>query len=211
MKVITVSKRIYRFAELSADAQATAASHAWELDFSYYFDDECRYILNQNFSDTEGIKIQWDYSYSQGSGLNLYGTFSVGDIVSLALEHAAIQGETLPPTPAGVDMDAMISIPPNPRYTYSKWDMSDYRDIIAEALADQGYDADGTEADTVAAHACARIGDICGLLYDEGDSMTMAYYDADSYAHEGVWYYADGTYACNDEDMDTFHPLTVEA
>ena len=213
MKVIVKSERIYRFDELSEKAQGRAAVDAINDGDGFYisFTEEANYVLDHRLGQNEhdGVEIQYAFSFSQGDGVNLCGTFTLGQLYSEALWHMELEGVTPPETPADVPWEDSVTLPPNHRYTYSLWDSVDYRDMVEAAFVEGGFGE--RDAATFARHACAAMADLCAFLYEEGEAIVLAYYEPDHWSHAEAWYYADGSFACTDYDLETFHPVAMEA
>lgn len=90
MKEIIIKKTVFEFNELSEKAKEKAIEDYKndaminKLNADYFLEDFKEELNRHNFTGDTSLKMQYDYSYTQGSGLNLYGTLGVTDIYKFA-------------------------------------------------------------------------------------------------------------------------------
>lgn len=118
----TVTEKAYRFDELDPSARLDIARRTADdnLEYDMEFEhDQLAYMFTRS-----NVELQWDASCCQGSGVNIYGTFSINDL----LEFAGFDP---------IDDEFDIDIPVNRMGTYSRWDDSYYRCDIVSAIDEQ--------------------------------------------------------------------------
>ena len=81
-KIKKIDYTLYEFNELKKSAQERAIEN-WRESDSWLDEDiteELLTELNLKFSNSENLKVQWDLSGCQGSGLNIFGTLDFEDV-----------------------------------------------------------------------------------------------------------------------------------
>lgn len=85
MKTVARNVNIYKFHELNKDVQNRIVEEGkigyFEWEFDLDFQDLCKYDLIDLFPHSD-LKVQYDFSCCQGSGLNIYGNFSLEDFAN---------------------------------------------------------------------------------------------------------------------------------
>jgi hypothetical protein len=200
----TIVETYYSFEDLTDDQQWNIAMQMveWQLNA----DMQCEFEYIESLFPDSKIKWQWCDS-GQGSGVNIYGTFSINDLLKYAgydpIEHP---------------FD--ITFEPNRWYTYSLWGSNRYHMYdgdIGEAVQQEYYDwldehgyFDGNQdvwADTFVTSWNGMIEDICDKM-DELCTREYRYLDhliydwyRDPDCHDGEYYNADGTFAGYEWDL----------
>lgn len=136
MRTVTIEKEIYKYDELNDDAKKNAKN--WYLEncrWNYDFSDDIKLDLENLFGKND-LDVEYSLSYSQGDGLNIYGTIDPKAIFDCLDNH---NGGTMFDKYENVLTDAekqtildyaeycgMIEMPKNPsRYAYCVTDMTD--------------------------------------------------------------------------------------
>lgn len=140
MKTITKEVKIdlYKFEELSEEVQEKIKQNYLDRKDPFFFTEDCMEQLKNLFPNSE-LKVQYDFSYCQGSGLNIYGDLWFMDIFN-AYKIQAIKSpftneeerilETVAETIDTVSLDENI------RYTYSLIDRDDFAEQIINDYED---------------------------------------------------------------------------
>ena len=200
MLTIQTTKDLYFFDELDQAAQDNAARFEIECMFS----DDMNCLIEDvalDFPNSE-IEAQYDYSYTQGSGLNLYGKFALNDLVHYATGHYLDHDEA----------DAVIvKLTSNHHYNYCLWDVT-YHAIIEAALTDY-FEEFGPESDTIEELTEAitdKMLDLCDAIYTQGETVLEGYYEPERYEcmlfdefgqWEGhTWDYPEARYTSAEDD-----------
>lgn len=161
---ITETKTLYTFDELSDEAKETAKSNL--LQDPWYFwtdvDAEKSYIIDPLFPHARP-EWQGDFSFCQGDGLNIYGDFSFNELRACA---------NLRP----VKEDVEITLKPNPRYTYCRWDMSYYGADILDRLSEEKGEAYAERQRANVARICDAVGALCSNLREYGEWLIFEGY-----------------------------------
>ena len=140
MRTVTVEYDVYKFDELSDNAKQKVKD--WYLsddDRVYWFEDDVKNHMESIFGTNHGLDIQFSLNYSQGDGVNLYGTFSpqivfnaIDNMPELLFEYKdELTDEQKATLLEYANEYGDITIPCNYRYTYCKansceWDNADY-------------------------------------------------------------------------------------
>lgn len=169
-ETITVKHELYTFEELDQQAQWHAANECveWNLaeDMRIMLEEECdRYFPNSE------IEAEYDYSACQGSGLNLYGLFSLNDLVYYTYGYYLDDEEAA---------SVLVKIPSNGRYTYSLWSQHKYWGIVEEALYTYFHEhaeelATNPKHCKMADDITDRMNDLCYRLFGYGAEIVDNY------------------------------------
>lgn len=140
MRIVTVDYEVYKYDELSDDAKQNVKD--WYLsdnDRCYWFEDDVKEHMRCVFGANHGLDIQFGLGYSQGDGVNIYGTFSpqiVFNAIDNAPELLAKYKDKLTDNDKAIlleyaDVYGDITIPYNRHYYYCKavdcaWEGADY-------------------------------------------------------------------------------------
>ena len=140
MRTVTVKYDVYKFDELSDNAKQEVKD--WYLsDYNrrYSFEEDVKNHMEHVFGANHGLTLQFGLGYSQGDGVNIYGTFSP-QIVFNAIDNAPelfaeyrdeLTDKQKTTLLEYADDYGEITIPCNYRYYYCKagdceWDNADY-------------------------------------------------------------------------------------
>ena len=148
MKTIKVDLDLYTFDELPDTGRMNAAIHLASLDFDDSFKDIYSLRLFDDFGfdpdmfGDHGLQVQYDFTHSQGSGLNIYGNFNMQDLIDRCCSLAGDFNIDAPGIDDMREVDAFIKMadpanytaPMNMRYTYSKWDGDTPGDMLWHIL-----------------------------------------------------------------------------
>ncbi len=83
--MVAITKRInlYEYNELEETAKERAKQEflntRWDLDSDIFIEDSMK-IVGNYFPIIDGLEIQYDLSYCQGSGVNIYGKFDLQNV-----------------------------------------------------------------------------------------------------------------------------------
>jgi hypothetical protein len=193
---------VFYFEELSESAQMRVVSDNVECFLVEDMNAALNYYLGTEFANSEP-EMQYDFSYCQGSGLNLYGKFDLNDLVYFACGYY-------------LDETATVTIPANRHYNYCKWDCSDeYKsaiyDAIGEALDFYYYDISKEqeeEYDAIVNAICERMRDFCDELYLQGEGIIDEYNTKEF--NENTLFDEFGAYSCNVWDTDAYVDIQEE-
>lgn len=200
----TTIETLYTFGELDEQAQCRAVSeflqYSDELDniVEEYISDHLHALRCVHYDDAGNLRNNLDYQYScsfcQGDGFNIYGRLNLVDV----LDH---MGEDVTEERRELLEGEAVTFEPDRRYTFSKWDLHEYEDALADALENAGGAASEGEARGLAARFCAEMHDHCttihGLLCDF--ILDGAYNPA---YHDGVLFDEFGAFACMADDLE---------
>lgn len=81
MRKVLIEKKVYKFEELSEEAQSRVLANErewWQSDFDLLIRD----FLKEKFPNSD-LKYQFSLSYCQGDGFNFYGKIDIKDIVKI--------------------------------------------------------------------------------------------------------------------------------
>lgn len=81
MRKVLIEKKVYKFEELSEEAQSKVMANErewWQSDFELLIKD----FLVTKFPNSE-LQYQYSLSYCQGDGFNFYGKIDIKDIVKI--------------------------------------------------------------------------------------------------------------------------------
>lgn len=186
MRTITVKKNLYSFAELNYDAQTRVGENMEKLFFHDEFCESIGFTFKELFKSSEP-QCEFDYSCSQGSGLNIYGDFSMNDLLNVA---------GLEP----LQDDCTIYLKPHyNRCTYSLWIQYYYmEDLIATLECDCGIDK-YDQCFKIAESICKAMNTLCTDLYLHGEEIISSYANPD--CHIGELFESDGTFYCMENDL----------
>lgn len=170
-------KTVCTFDELSDTAKMRVVDEVYEWDFEW--DMKCYMELDVDPHFSTEVEVQYDFSCSQGSGLNLYGTFDLSELMKYALEYwdERTEGETWKHAA-------------NHWHTYSTWGFRDTMLDLQEAYENCGIPEN--EALEIADAVCGAMDGLCSKLYDEGERC-IEWYGNPEY-HEGKLYYENGAF-----------------
>ena len=140
MRTITVDYDVYKFDELSDHAKQEVKD--WYLsddDMVYWFEEDIKNHMESIFGANHGLDIQFALNYSQGDGVNIYGTFNpqivfnaIDNMPELLFEYKdELTDEQKATLLEYANEYGDITIPCNYRYAYCKansceWDNADY-------------------------------------------------------------------------------------
>ena len=87
----TITKEVYTYNELSNDAKETAKQ--WYLGFAHEANDFTEYLIEDlhNLFGDNNLDVEYSLGYSQGDGLNIYGTINAEQI--LGFMNSDVAGE----------------------------------------------------------------------------------------------------------------------
>ena len=187
----SIDLTIYTFEELGEEARWNAAQN--EIDtwlsnsmggFGEIAEREARDSLG-SWSDPE---VQYDFSCSQGSGLNVYGEFDLDELANLA-------GVTLPHY---IDGDIRVKCEPNRWYTYSRWCREYYGADIETALQEEGVfdspNCDPALVEGLILKICSAMDDLCGRIYAIGEDEIERFLEPGHWSNDETLYLEDGTF-----------------
>ena len=161
--------------------------------------------------------MEWSAGYCQGDGVNVYGKFSMNDL----LAYAKL---------APIEHDFYIEVEPNHWYTYCRWDVRDtFWKVYDQIESEYGYwDCDLTEngvprefvdkltgifskvwEERVEA-ICEAMTRLCREIHDYMDSLAIGDGYFDPVWHEDILYDEDGTWLCDWHDFHGEYHMTVE-
>lgn len=83
MRTLTTMTTIYRYCELSEDAKDRVKREQLELDRNW---EDFQFMLKEALNDrfeTSPLSVKFDFSYTQGSGLNIEGGLEFHDILQI--------------------------------------------------------------------------------------------------------------------------------
>lgn len=210
----------YEFEDLSSEAQERAVNdmrcERLELDM-----DSEREFYGCNDFPNSVFNMEWSAGYCQGDGVNVYGKFSMNDL----LAYAGL---------GSVENDFWVDIKPNrmPGCTYCTWyTNSQIADIFGQVESEYGYwECDLTEngvpeefADKLVAiftdvwekrieKICEAMTRLCGEIQDYMDSLAIGDGYFDPSWHDDILYDEDGIWLCNwwDWNHDGASHMTLE-
>lgn len=140
MKTITkeVKMDLYKFEELSEEVQERIKQDYLDDKPAYLFTDDVNEQLYYFFPNSE-LKVQYDFSCCQGSGLNIYGDLWFMDIFN-AYKIQAIKSPFTSEEERILEVIAetidTIVLDENIRYTYSLIDRDDFAEQIMNDYED---------------------------------------------------------------------------
>lgn len=169
-ETITVKHELYTFEELDQQAQWHVVDECTRWNLA----EDMRVMLEEEldcYFPSSTIEAQWDFSACQGSGLNVYGQFSLNDLVHYAYGYWLDSEEAT---------DVVVNIPPNRGYTYSLWSQLKYWGIVEEALYSYFEEHEEERATNpkhckMADDITDRVNDLCYRLFDLGAEIVDNY------------------------------------
>lgn len=187
MRKEIIERYIYKFEELNKDAQNKAfeeyknADNTIEVNNDIFYKDTI-YELNEIFPNSE-FDIQYSVSCCQGDGFNIYGEFSIVDLLFIyeSLKNSTKYCFDKPVfdfIKNNINIFYDVTLKANRRYTYSLWDHSEYRLAIKESMVvdyEQKFDVDlynnGGKEETYlhlfTSTICTYISDLCSKYYNQ--------------------------------------------
>ena len=135
-RTITKEYEVYTFDELSDKAKENVRQ--WYLDDetrTWDFTDMVNEDLNEKFPNSE-LKVEYSLGYSQGDGLNIYGSLDGED----ALNY--VKSELSPQEISDINLiisDITLKLKSNNRYQYCIVDRQDFVGQIFEVAADEAW------------------------------------------------------------------------
>lgn len=170
---VVEARKVVTFDELSERSKERVVRFLSGLDFQQFMGYQKEFEVEHWFHTQ--VDMQWDFSYSKGSGLNIYGTFLLEELANFAdgCWDEKLESED-------------FTVQPNRLGTYSVW----WSEVegLAERIEDCGIGAD--EARETAERICTAMEGLCRKLYKNGESQLEWYWKPE--AHEGELYYQDG-------------------
>lgn len=139
MRIETITKKIYTFKELSAEAQEKIKE--WYLNDDYRVDNLLD-TFNEDLYNIFGVnnlKVQFSLSYCQGDGVNIYGIISVEQFLNAFPEKFSDEEKATLLEYAGYNEN--IELPMNRRYCFPLIDKIDIADRFTDLLEYYGIDA----------------------------------------------------------------------
>lgn len=132
-----VPVNIYEFNELSEDAKQTVREWWSDQrgDVSYEFSDWCNEDLKAMFPNSD-LKVEYSLGYSQGDGLNIYGSLRLTDVIELIKDNFT-KDELAYFDKVFADYGDNFNMPSNNCYCYCICDRHNYiEDIILDMECD---------------------------------------------------------------------------
>lgn len=148
MKEIIIKKTVFEFNELSEKAKEKAKEdflaneYLQENKIDFMLDEFEREIEKFEDGYTE-LKLQYDFSCCQGSGLNIYGSIGAKDIYMLAENEKIFTDDEMDRFAFYSNYLPELILSENKRYNYSLKDI-DWRnlDIENDLILDSSFDGD---------------------------------------------------------------------
>lgn len=140
MRTVTVDYTICKYDELSDDAKQEVKDwYLSDMDRCYLFEEDVKNDLKNLFGSDSDLDVQFSLGYSQGDGVNVYGTVSaqgVFDAIKSAPTQLGKYKDSLTDEQKAIILDYAneyggITIPYNQHYCYCRassceWDNADY-------------------------------------------------------------------------------------
>lgn len=129
MRTMTMEYKVYRFSELSEEAQEKVKD--WYLDVCRDTDDFsnwCEEYLLEKFPHSE-LKVQYSLGYCQGDGLNIYGRLDLEDAYNL-IKGIFTEKEQKFFAHVFREFSSYFKMEQNNRYCYCICDRYDYTEDI---------------------------------------------------------------------------------
>lgn len=80
MRKVSKEFTLYKYAELNPEAKQKVKETYQQRQEPIYFREDCECYLDEQFPESR-LKVQFSLGYSQGDGLNIYGTLDLRDIL----------------------------------------------------------------------------------------------------------------------------------
>lgn len=199
MKQVTQVLDLYTFDELDEDAQARAINDERDeqLETGILTDvitEQFEISIDSAFPNSD-LKVEWSLSYSQGDGVNIYGTLSLEDALD-NVQHQFTDQELKVLKEYIVGSGYTVKLPYNQRYTYcmTRWD--DISDALYDDLETDGFEDINESLVEKFGHATQDyICDMCKKFENDG----YAILEDDAYIIDTIvsndWYfYKDGRF-----------------
>ena len=187
----------YEFEDLSREAQERAVKDMRDDRLEWDMEGEFEFYKYEHFPHSKP-QMEWCAGYCQGDGVNVYGTFSINDL----LAYAGLET---------IEWDFDVEIEPNSVYgcTYCTWDLQSnfwaITDAVNREFDDWLYD-NCDENDYMNRHAevftsvwekraeaiCEAMTRLCRELYRHMDSLAIGDAYFDPAFHEDILYDEDG-------------------
>lgn len=168
---VTEEREIVTFDELSQSRQDKVAQEALQWDFQYDMDYYMEDMVEPHF--TTDVQVQYDFSHTQGSGLNLYGEFLLNELLEYACgyQYDQLDGIT-------------YKMEPNHRYTYCTWGSRMEMEAIQDLILESELEISEEDALDIADHICGAMEGLCERLYDMGDKQQEWYWNPERYEED---------------------------
>lgn len=192
MKTIIKKYTVYDFSELSSEAKEKVKQKYLDSDLrglsliDYYKED-----IEQIFPNSE-LKVQWSLSYSQGDGVNIYGSVNLNDIFTLPSSGRAPELDWIRDYLAEKEIKTMrfymkeykdyVDLPINRRYAFCIADRIEFAEEFQYELESMG------------------IRDVNTSVLEKTEKMVKQIFGQMCLSYEKIGY--DYLYEISDEDME---------
>lgn len=189
MKIFNKEMEVYTFSELSDIAKLHASEQTFVESgfFQTLLEEWKKDYVDCYFKDGKPPKVQSNFDFCQGDGLNLYGTLSFNDLRRCA--RLPLISEDFP-----------IVFKPNQRYTYCLWDKT-YPEVIEVALWEEKGERYAKNQRKNIVKICDTLAEMCGNMREYGESLLFeTFLDPSSYEEE--YFDKNGNFACYEYELE---------
>ena len=127
MRTVSIDYDVYKYQELSEQAKEKAKEWYLEGKDAGWFSDDCEEILRCEFPNSK-LEVQFSLSYSQGDGLNIYGSIDLLELWNKLDKSKYTDKEKKFMEYVLKEYSMLYDMPQNWRYTYcmsSSWDFTE--------------------------------------------------------------------------------------
>lgn len=182
---VNETKTLCTFDELDEDARENAAR--MEEECIFHEDMKDMFAIDVDYYFSTEVHMQYDFSCSQGSGLNVYGTFDMNELLHYAMQ---IEDKRL----EGVQYEHGA----NRWYTYCTWDIEE--DYLKWAMVDE-CGLPESEAEGYAEKICEAMEDLCRNLYNRGEEQLEWYRMPEHWEGSEMLFTEDGKFYCYEWEL----------